>query len=1454
MLFIVFNSPFLQAKLVQLTTKIAHEKYGVHITIEKAHIIFPDVLVLKNMAVYDQAGDTLLAADGFRVDIGSLTFNQHQFNINRLRLDKPIVNLHQFPDSTWNYDFLLPKDTLPKDSVNPNVAFTLSNIQLFNGKFTVNRTIAPADSSGSIDFNHLFVDSLFVEGTNLKWLQDSLSAQLSRLSFLESSGFSLYNLKTNLGLNNKQISLEQLSLEANQSNIDGEVYLKYESFKDFKHFNELVELETNLISSEIHFKDIGYFAYPLLKNKSFVLVDGKIKGTVANLRGRNLAILAPGNLSFNGAFDILGLPNIDRTFISLRIKELKATRRNLNKLFADLALEKEIVLPSNMATLGEMKFKGSFDGFINDFVSLGLLNTDIGSISLDMSLKEPESINKEYRFGGKLSTNAFDLGVFYGNNELGKLTTDLEVEGSGLTMDKVAAKVNGEVLNIGFKDYNYNDIKIFGQLTQYLFNGKASIKDPNLVLDFDGNLDFRSDIPKLDFDAQIAHADLNKLNLYTEGKEAQFNAVVAVNASGLKPNDFNGTIDVVNLSYCDGKRIYEVPSISLDAVIINNTRNFELQSPMVDARLVGEFNVNEIVNSYKSIIAQSLPSFFDSIPVSQQYQNIDFELTVKEIDEVLMLFDENVKIASGTQVISKLSSDSNFFFVDLKSSQIVYHGKQINGLSAYVESNNEVLKTETSSSSVRFADSLALENLSVVSKVFLDNFQLGIDWNNNAFNNDGSIEAVGMITNKNRFDFDILPSEVNVGNDHWQLSNSAHITVQENYVRVSDLNVYNGEQYFTANGIISESEYDKLQVNIKGFDLANLNPLIGTAEYQLSGSLSGRATLANMFTYPIFDITSDISNLKVNEYNLGTIALQSVWENEIKTASINASVTKNKRRQLSLAGFYKPFADETLDLNLFLNEYDLNALNIIKTEAVSNLDGKADGKIHIAGKTDSLLLDGKIKLNNTHVTINYLNTTYTFNNEITIKPTYFGLNYVPVKDELGNTANVVGTVFHNNFTDWNFDVYLEPENFLCLNTSSGDNSMYYGKALISGTVGVYGYANNLDIEINAKTENNTAIFIPLENSGIAGEQDFVTFIDRTNRDSIENQEVNLEGIKLDLNLEVTPKAQVQLIFDEQLGDVMKGRGSGNIKMEINTLGNFNMFGQYTIEEGDYMFTLQKIINKRFNIKQGGTINWYGSPYGAEIDLTAVYKSRAPLYDILAEKLETYKNRVPVECLMHLTGNLMQPQIEFDIDMPGLNENLKSQIKSQMSSQEELNKQVFALLVLNRFLPTANSGDGVRGSSTGTGLGNATTSDLISNQISNWLSQISKEFDVGFVYRLGDQISNEELAVALSTQLFNERLTLSGNFGVSNGNQSNQNPNSLIGDFSIEYSLTKDGRLRLKAFNESNDYDLLNSNQAASKQGVGVFYQENFDKFGDWLRSMFKGFKYKTNNNSHPADS
>ncbi|MFQ5335513.1 MAG: translocation/assembly module TamB domain-containing protein, partial [Flavobacteriales bacterium] len=299
-------------------------------------------------------------------------------------------------------------------------------------------------------------------------------------------------------------------------------------------------------------------------------------------------------------------------------------------------------------------------------------------------------------------------------------------------------------------------------------------------------------------------------------------------------------------------------------------------------------------------------------------------------------------------------------------------------------------------------------------------------------------------------------------------------------------------------------------------------------------------------------------------------------------------------------------------------------------------------------------------------------------------------------------------------------------------------------------------------------------------------------------------------------------------------DILKARGRGNIEMKITTLGDFNILGQYEIEDGDYLFTLQNIINKKFLLEKGGSITWNGDPYNATLDITALYKLKAPLYDILQDS--SYKKRVPVDCRLKMTGKLASPSIAFDIDLPKSDEKIQSDVASAIGTQEEMNKQVFTLLMLNRF----KSPGGATSSANRVGIGSSTTSELLSNQLTNWLSQISNDFDIGVDYRPGDEISSQELDVALSTQLFNDRMILEGNIGMSDNNNTGvSGNNSVAGDFSLEYKITDDGKLRAKVYNESNDQNIMNTNTAKYTQGAGISYREEFDTFGEFLRKIFR---------------
>ena len=319
----------------------------------------------------------------------------------------------------------------------------------------------------------------------------------------------------------------------------------------------------------------------------------------------------------------------------------------------------------------------------------------------------------------------------------------------------------------------------------------------------------------------------------------------------------------------------------------------------------------------------------------------------------------------------------------------------------------------------------------------------------------------------------------------------------------------------------------------------------------------------------------------------------------------------------------------------------------------------------------------------------------------------------------------------------------------------------------------------------------------------------------------------------------TPEAEIQIIFDQKLGDIMKGRGAGNLEMVVSTLGDFEIYGDYVVSEGDYLFTLENVINKKFSVRPGGSISFAGDPYAARVDLAAIYKLKTSLLPIAELGIDSTNNkRVPVEVYLEMTNELLAPDIGFDIQLPSVDDNTNSLFANAIQAEQERNRQVFSLLILNSFMPT----DGAGGTGNIAGTGSA---ELLSNQLSNWLSQISREVDIGFNYRPGDEVTTEEVELALSTQLFNDRVTIETNLGVGGQNTYAPEQNqALVGDFKVEYKISEDGSIRAKVFNESNDYDLLDNNNAQYTQGVGVFYTEEFNTFGDLIRKIFRRKKFK----------
>jgi hypothetical protein len=546
---------------------------------------------------------------------------------------------------------------------------------------------------------------------------------------------------------------------------------------------------------------------------------------------------------------------------------------------------------------------------------------------------------------------------------------------------------------------------------------------------------------------------------------------------------------------------------------------------------------------------------------------------------------------------------------------------------------------------------------------------------------------------------------------------------------------------------------------------------------------------------------------------------------------------------IDITGSYNP-STLLADLTAKADKLPVDILNPLLKIFASGITGTASGKVRFEGEFAKPILTGALMGENISMKIDYLQTRYTFNDSIRFDQAGIKFNNIKSLDDKGNSAYIDGAVYHKYFKDFTVDLTIKANDCMVLNTRPKDNDIFYGTAFASGLTTIKSDGTSLSFDISAKTGKNTKFFIPLNKGLSVSDRSFIKFED-PNPDKqktaaiIKAQTSNQAKAGMDINfdLEVTPDAEVKLIFDSKIGDEMRGTGTGNLNINLSRTGEFKMYGDYIIEDGDYLFTLGNILNKKFIVQNGGIISFNGDVQDAEIDIKAVYKTKALLSDIM-KGISTdprFSKQIPVECQLNLTGNLFNPVVGFDIYLPTADEETRAYLKSMIKSDEEMSRQFLFLLVMNSFYadPTV-AGYSQTTADMGTATVGVTTTEMLSNQLSNWLSQISKDFDINMMYRPGSTAipNSQEVTVALSTQVLNDRVTINGNFDYG-GNQYLTNipsgSNALTGAFDVEVKLTE--KIRFKVFNRSNDNFYID-NGIQYTQGVGLFFKQDFNKFRD----------------------
>ncbi len=1403
-------------------------------------------VVLDGLYIEDHKGDTLLYAKELHLATYSFSSSDSRFESQSISLVEPNIELKRYAgDADWNYQFLSDyfASEEPQDTTS-NFSMWVGKLNIENGKFTYFDYTLPLAEEGAFYEEQLAVSHFSTQIENFEMKGDVIQANIESLKFKERSGLNVEDLHAHFRMQDNAIQVTELDADLGETHLVGDVGMYAPNDDAWSDFNNKVNWDIHLKPTELVLNDLSVFSSDLKGFDNVLKLEGDISGPLNDLSLWNMNLQFGRDSHFKGNIHLLNAMNLDSLKYQVAAESVQSNFSDLTSLKSYPFNEgKFMELPANISTLGKIQFEGNARGDLAEVELYGKTTTDIGSLTTAIKMSDFDSL---VSYNGQLQLEKFNLGTYYTDDQLGVVSTNIHIEGTGLELGNMDLNFEGDISELGLGEYVYTKMTSNGRFKNNFFSGIFEIADANAQAKFDGEIDFTQKQPLLNFDLNVNRFDLTAVGLVEDETPAVIAGDFSAHLKGLTLSEIEGEFVGSNVIYLIDEKIRKLDYFTLDTEQ-GQTRSITLNSDVVFAKLEGNFNYNQLWPSLQDIIADALPNMTYS---SRPHKEQDFNLTVRinDFEFISAAFIPELKVAPGTSLNLFVDERNNELSGTFGSPNIQYEDYKAEDLVVDISRELSSIFLTVQVNEVLDGDSKLISNLSWDVQSLGDTVYSALMWGNPGEFLTGDLNGVFFLNSFDDFEYRVDQSSLVINNEPWYWAPNASFTLCHKDLGVNGFRMYNQNEYLGINGMITEHPSAPLRVELGNIDLSLLNGLLGE-DLKLAGEANGVVELSNVYDKTIVSSELSLFELGLNDYEIGNLCVNSTWDSKKERLRADGEIERDSVQPLRFAGNYAPNNEESpLDFLLTMNGFDLSILNAFIGEDVLGISGFASSMVSLTGTLEEPQLEGDLILRKAELFVPFLQTKYAFNDKIHIDPEMFAFDNVKIFDEEGNPGRLTGQVLHKNFGDWQYDVMVEMDTpMLTMNTKEGDNSDFYGKAYTTGFLDISGYGDQTFFDMTLKSEKGTVFNLPMSASGELQFDSYIQFVNPLDTTMKKELKADLSGITMNMQLDVTEDAEFQIIFDEAVGDVMKGRGKGHLSMIINNLSTFNMYGMLELTQGSYLFTLKNLLNKPFEVKPGGTIAWYGDPMAAELDMQAIYKVSASLNDIIPDPTQTSGKRVPINLIMGLQGKMMNPTIGFDLELPQSDQLTKSRLASVVSTEQERNRQAFALLVMGRFISPPNITQ-----TGGTGVGLASNgSELISNQISNWLSQISDDFDLGFNYRPGDKISNEQIELALSTQLFNDRVSVVGNFGVARGSANTSQTTNYIGDVRVEYNITQDGKVRLMVYNESNDRRMTTTAQSPYTQGIGVIYQEEFDNWGQLLDGIQELFK--RNANKSPGD-
>lgn len=1475
-LYILLQSSYVQTTLVKYITQRIEETTGVKIQIGGVDFRPVSSLLLEDVLVKDFKEDTLLYCQRLKVKADSFNFVDRTFTIREITLDRATFNLWVSDDGTnaTNIEMLidsLQKEQTPTLPPQPQLRadkdwlIGLQKVSLRNSRFTYREEVFEPVDYG-VNWTDVDCRDLNVDITGLNFSESPMRVDIAGLSFVEKSGLVVKNMSGKVKAGSSNLLVTDCHFEFERSNVE---LIKLEfnwtpNQHDWKYFTTRMQQYYELGPSAVSFIDLAYFNGVLRGITNTVKCSGIVSNTIEQLEGHDLYFELGDKTVFQGSFKSVGLPDVWNTVFNIELHKAHMAPEDLATVYLPW-FDMNIPVPSPLYRLPYVNFERiTFDGTLSDFiVKARSITPDLsGDLSFIYGPCQPDTEDCASMWGD-YHFDAINFRTFTGLSMLGMGT--LSGSYAGIWNDEgpfLHSDAKLQRLSVNQSAIRGTDLTM--DLIKDQFQLEALVDDRLMQAHADLTYDLSDTLDAMQMNGMLRLHDLGALGLglsdSTEKAEVTFDlthreqqekSFTVLTLDDIKYENNCGEFSIRNLVVEDrGGKEENTTTLRSDILDLDIAGNYREVRPF-------PFIVSLMQNYLPAYSVHRNPKAARKKKEDLKQFNFEYTVDVKDADRVLRVLWPGVSISSGTKLTSWFRRGEKGLQLNLQSDTIRYHDIKLIGSRLNMTGNPERLNMKYTSDRVVYGDGYQLYNITnrlTLADNHLDNRLSWSNWETQTYSGELSACVIFAEDEKNNYSTEVRihPGVIVMNDSVWKVNKST-IFISGKEATVDNFSIRRGNEYLSVNGKVSEDPAEKLVVHLHNFNIENIARIALKRHLALFGITSGELTLQDY--YKDFLLLSDfnIENWGLNRDTLGSLRLRSYWDAENRSLIVGAQNRVQDEIPLSVSGYYNP-ATDTLNVSMRLKKVGLERVGWYASDYVSQTEGFLSGNVDITGTLQQPDISGFVYLDSVGMKVNMLNTKFFVHDSIHIVKNRFLFNHFLLRDRHNQQA-----VLDGEYQIWQNRYRLNAtfENFQLLNTGFADNESFYGQMYLSGLAELNNANGLINVTVNARTENDSRLYIPLTAALTEQDNNFLHFITPGQNKNRKLQSPYMQSdINLNANLEVNDHLNVQVIFDPTVGDILRTTGSGDIKIDFDKDGSLNMFGEYRITRGDYLFTLSNLVNKKFVLTPGGTINWSGSPYDAMLNINAVYNLKTTITELLpagdanesgiGEQASESGRKVPVECILNLSENLTNPTVKFDINFPTLETQSRSYIQSLFSSQDEINKQMFSLLVLNRFYRTDNSGDyGLQAQTAGV----TTVTEMMSNQLSRWLSQISNNVDIGVAYRMGDpdrEISSDEIEVALSTQLLNDRVTISANGnmdvgGTKNGTADSKKTN-IAGDFDVEVKLNKQGTLKMKAYSHTDEKLLYNNTETI--QGVGVSYQESFDTLKELLRKYFGFLKRK----------